>query len=121
MAVRRVQAWSVYVIQASDMSLYTGITTDLARRFRQHQTASRRAKFFAGRDPVRVVYEECGHDRSSASRREAQIKALSRRAKLAFIAHHQAQETGENGEPAPAAGIEAPAAGIECARGRNRI
>ena len=67
--------WQVYMILCSDDSLYTGITTDIQRRFAQH-LAGTGAKYFRGRVPHRLVYLENNHDRSSASRREAQIKKL---------------------------------------------
>lgn len=69
--------WQVYLVRCSDRSLYTGITTDVERRLRQHR-AGTGAKFFRGRSPLALVYLETGHSRSSASRREAAIKALSR-------------------------------------------
>ena len=81
----KVSNWSLYIIEASDASYYTGITTDVDRRFNQHLSGAG-AKFFNGRQPVAVVYQEDGHDRSSASRREAEIKKLSRREKVALIA-----------------------------------
>ena len=67
--------WQVYIILCSDNSLYTGITTDVERRFAQHVTGTG-AKYFRGRSPRRLVYLEEGHDRSSASRREVEIKRL---------------------------------------------
>jgi len=73
-------SWQVYILLCSDNSLYTGITTDMERRFRQHATGSG-AKYFHGRQPRKVLFLEGGHNRSSASRREAEIKALSRRGK----------------------------------------
>ena len=73
--------WAVYIIRADDNSLYTGITTDLARRWRQHSEQRGGAKFFRGRKPETLVYVETGHDRSTASRREAAIKRLARPAK----------------------------------------
>ena len=76
--------WSLYIIEASDSSYYTGITTDVERRFEQHRDGTG-AKFFNGRQPVAIVYREDGHDRSSASRREAEIKKLSRREKAELI------------------------------------
>ena len=76
--------WSVYIIEASDASYYTGITTDLERRFSEHLQGDG-AKFFSGRRPLAVVYREDGHSRSSASKREAQIKKLSRRQKESLI------------------------------------
>ena len=77
--------WSVYIILCSDDSLYTGITTDVARRFAQH-SAGTGAKYFRGRTPRRVVYLERGHDRSSSSRREVAIKKLRLNAKQQLIA-----------------------------------
>ena len=78
--------WFVYMIEATDCSLYTGITTDVERRFSQHQSGRAGAKYFRGRNPERVVYIEGGHNRSTASVREAQIKKLSRERKLALVA-----------------------------------
>ncbi len=78
--------WSLYIIEASDASFYTGITTDIERRFDEHCQGQKGAKYFNGRSPVEVVYREDGHSRSSASRREAEIKKLSRSAKQDLIA-----------------------------------
>ena len=77
--------WLVYIIEASDGRLYTGITTDLLRRWREH-CAGRGAKFFRGRTPRSLRYLEPGHDRCSAGRREAAIKRLSREQKFTLIA-----------------------------------
>jgi putative endonuclease len=76
--------WSVYIIRCSDESLYTGISTDVERRFQQHLTG-KGAKYFRGRKPVRVEYTESGHSRSSAGIREAAIKAYSKRDKQGLI------------------------------------
>jgi putative endonuclease len=78
-------SWSVYIILASDKSLYTGITTDVERRFEEHRQGGKGARYFNGRDPERVVFREDGHTRSSASRREAEIKSLSRDGKQRLI------------------------------------
>ncbi|MDZ4186166.1 MAG: GIY-YIG nuclease family protein [Desulfuromonadales bacterium] len=72
--------WQVYILLCSDHSLYTGITTDIARRFQQH-VEGRGAKYFRGRQPLQVVYLEAEHSRASASRREAFIKGLKREEK----------------------------------------
>jgi len=74
--------WSVYIIRCDDGSLYTGISTDVERRFGEHLGSTRRAKFFNGRVPLEVVYREDGHSRGSAARREAAIKKLSRAEKI---------------------------------------
>ena len=77
--------WTVYIIRCDDGSLYTGVSTDVERRFREHLQRSRKARYFSGRKPVEVVYRESGHDRSSAARREAQIKKLRREEKLRLL------------------------------------
>jgi len=76
--------WQVYIIRCSDNSLYTGITTDIERRFRQHKEGGG-AKFFRGRQPLQVVYLEKGHSRASATRRESQIKAMNRLDKALLV------------------------------------
>jgi putative endonuclease len=76
--------WLVYIILCSDDTFYTGITTDLQRRFEQH-AAGRGAKYFRGRQPLQVVYQESGHTRSSAGSRELEIKALARTDKSILI------------------------------------
>jgi putative endonuclease len=73
--------WQVYIIRCSDDSLYTGITTEIGRRFAEH-AEGKGAKYFRGRQPVEVVYLEDGHSRSSASKREVQIKTMNRYEKI---------------------------------------
>lgn len=78
--------WFVYIIEAANGKFYTGITTDIERRLRQHrQQQNGGARFFRTSPPRKLVYQETQPDRSSASRREAAIKKLSRQAKLALI------------------------------------
>lgn len=77
--------WFVYMILCSDESLYTGITNDIDRRFRQHSEGRLGAKYFRGREPSRLVYLEGGHDRSSATKREIAIKRLKRANKLHLL------------------------------------
>lgn len=76
--------WYVYIILCSDTSLYTGITTDVDRRFSEHSN-HKGAKYFRARSPKKIVYVENGHSRSSASQREAAIKKLDRQEKLSLI------------------------------------
>jgi putative endonuclease len=78
--------WFVYIILCDDDSLYTGITTDTQRRFQEHLGSKLRARYFNGRKPLEIMYRETGHDRSSALKREAVIKKLSRRQKQQLIA-----------------------------------
>ncbi len=72
------------MIQCDDDSLYTGISNNVARRLQQHASA-RGAKYFRGRRPQALVYLEEGHDRSTASRREAEIKKMQRVQKQQLI------------------------------------
>jgi len=76
--------WFVYVLRCADGSLYTGITKDVKRRFRQHNdgTASRCTR---SRRPTKLVWKEAHPSRSSALKREAAIKAMTRREKVALI------------------------------------
>lgn len=76
--------WVVYIIRASDGSLYTGITNDMRRRWQQH-VSGQGAKFFRGRSPEALVLIEPVADRAEASRREAAIKQLSRAEKLKLV------------------------------------
>ena len=72
-------------MRCGDGTLYTGCTNDLPRRLRAHQSG-RGAKYTRSRLPVELVYQEAVPDRSAALQREAAIKRLDRRRKLALIA-----------------------------------
>ncbi|MDH5534736.1 MAG: GIY-YIG nuclease family protein [Betaproteobacteria bacterium] len=79
-------AWSVYIVRCADGSLYTGIARDVARRVAEHNSNDRRASNYTrSRRPVVLVYREAAASRSAASRREHEIKRLSREAKLALM------------------------------------
>lgn len=77
------QNWHVYILRCADNTLYTGITTDLDRRVEQHQSRQG-AKYTKTRAPVRLVYSEPQESRSTATKRELEIKALSRAQKLSL-------------------------------------
>lgn len=76
--------WSVYILCSSDGQLYTGITNNMVARWKKHQ-GNHGAKFFRGKHPIALCYQEPEHSRSSASQREYQIKQLSRANKLRLI------------------------------------
>ncbi|WP_198246731.1 GIY-YIG nuclease family protein [methane-oxidizing endosymbiont of Gigantopelta aegis] len=82
--------WSVYMILCSDGTLYTGISNNVARRFKQHQNGQG-AKYFRGRKPEKIVYQESGLDRAAALKRESAIKKLDRRGKWRLL--KQAEES----------------------------
>lgn len=73
-------SWFVYIVESSDGYLYTGITTDVERRFKEHRGLAGKnkgAKFFRGRTAIAVRYTEVFADRSEASKRESTIKKMS--------------------------------------------
>ena len=80
-------AWCVYMLRCADGTLYTGITTDVARRLAEHNgEGGPGARYTRSRRPVQLVYVEAAANRASASRREAEIKQLDRVRKLALCA-----------------------------------
>lgn len=74
----------VYILKCKDGSLYTGITTDLERRLEEHKNGTG-AKYTRGKKAGNIVYSEKKRNRSTASRREAEIKSWTRAEKLALI------------------------------------
>jgi putative endonuclease len=74
----------VYLIECNDGSLYTGWTTDVARRVKQHN-AGRGAKYTKWHRPVKLVYTEEQPTRGAAMKREATIKKWPRARKLQLI------------------------------------
>jgi putative endonuclease len=76
--------WWVYMIETEKGALYTGITTDVRRRFEQHQT-KKGAKYFYQDKPIRIVYQEMFACRSSASKREYEIKQWPSNQKKIFV------------------------------------
>ena len=91
----KANGWNVYIVKCSDGSLYTGITTNLDRRLKEHNTdtasgkAGRGAAYTRSRRPVKLVYSEVLPDRRLASRREFEVKNMSRSAKLQLITARQ--------------------------------
>ena len=77
--------WQVYIVCCRDNSYYTGITTDLQRRLKEHNLAKKGAKYTRTRRPVALVYAEQAASRSIAVRREEQIKKLPLASKKELI------------------------------------
>ncbi|MDI9239164.1 GIY-YIG nuclease family protein [Lysobacter sp. LF1] len=75
--------WFVYLLECGDGSLYTGITTDVARRYAQH-AAGKGARYTRSRPPVRLLAQFPYPDRSAASRAEHAIKQLTAAQKRAL-------------------------------------
>ena len=86
----------LYILECSDRTLYTGITTDLGRRLAEHNSSALGAKYTAGRRPVKLIYSQEFDTRSAASKAEASIKKLPRLKKLDIIKYDQRKLSGNN-------------------------
>lgn len=74
----------LYILKCKDGSLYTGITTDVRRRFKEHKRGVG-GHYTSAHGAVKILYTEKCPDRSSALKREAHIKGLRRKEKLVLI------------------------------------
>lgn len=77
--------WFLYIILTTNNKLYTGITTDLERRFNEHKNSKKGAKFFRSHTPKKIIHSEIFSNRSEASKRESYIKSLTRKQKDELI------------------------------------
>lgn len=82
-------AYFLYLLECGDKSIYTGITTDVARRLREHQDGARGGKLGArytrARGAIKIIYSERFATRSAALKREAQVKKWPRGKKLGLV------------------------------------
>ena len=78
--------WSVYIIRCGDGSLYTGIATDVERRFGEHiSQGPKSAKYLRGRLPLELVYRREIGNRSEASKEELRIKRMGVKGKIRLV------------------------------------
>ena len=91
---KRTSQWHVYIVRCCNDTLYTGITTDLARRLAEHNglRGASGARYTRAHRPVELVYSESAEGRAQASRRERAIKRLPKARKLELI---RAQRAGQ--------------------------
>jgi putative endonuclease len=80
--------WQVYILECKNGFLYTGMTTDIERRYKEHCRGS--SRYTSYNPPVQIVYTENQPDRPMALKREFQIKSWTRKRKLALIAGEKA-------------------------------
>ena len=86
------KSWWVYMVQTKGGRLYTGITTDPKRRFKEHCDGGRLGARFFRTDPAfAMVFQESQPDRSAASKREAAMKKLTRQKKLELVEAYAAK------------------------------
>lgn len=88
--------WEVYIIRSACGKLYTGITNNMERRFHQHSTHVKGARFFHFSEAQEIVYRECVENRSEASKKESEIKKLTRTEKLELISNYKPKEKKPN-------------------------
>ncbi len=85
--------WSVYILRCADGSLYTGISTDVARRVREHAAGQARAARYTRAFEARELVYEVGLDgRSLATRVEHRIKALTKAQKEFIVKRHLSRD-----------------------------
>lgn len=72
------KTWYVYFLRCNDNSLYAGITTDINRRLHQHNHTKLGAKYTRAKRPVTLVFIESAPDKSTASKREYQLRTLTK-------------------------------------------
>jgi putative endonuclease len=77
--------WHVYILQCSDKTFYTGMTTDLQKRIYDHNNSSLGARYTRCRRPSKLVYSQKQKDRAEAAKEEYRIKKLSKKKKMELI------------------------------------
>lgn len=80
--------WFLYIVRTTKGALYTGITTDIVRRVKEHNNGTGSKAIKALGRPVSLVYFEKHPDRSIASKREYEIKQYSKRQKEILVYNH---------------------------------
>jgi putative endonuclease len=84
--IKSAPLWYLYLVRCANGHLYTGVTTDVTRRFSEHQSGGiKSAKYLRGKGPLTLMYQEQVGTRSDALKREIAVKKLSRAQKLALI------------------------------------
>ncbi|WP_259544522.1 GIY-YIG nuclease family protein [Shewanella baltica] len=84
--IKSAPLWYLYLVRCANGHLYTGVTTDVARRFSEHQSGGiKSAKYLRGKGPLTLMYQELVGSHGDALRREIAVKKLSRSQKLALI------------------------------------
>jgi putative endonuclease len=88
--------WYVYILECADGTFYTGITNNLDKRIKAHNSG-KGAKYTKGRGPVELVYQESKQNKSEALKSEFALKKLTREQKLKIIDRYKnGQETNDS-------------------------
>ncbi|MEO1855268.1 GIY-YIG nuclease family protein [Chromohalobacter sp.] len=87
------QRWYLYLVETAAGALYTGVTTDVARRFREHRDGKRGARALRGKGPLTLRHAEYVGGHGEALRQEAALKKLSPAAKRAWLTQRESEPT----------------------------
>jgi putative endonuclease len=90
---RQKAPWFVYIVSCSDGTYYTGITTDIERRLREHNETRAGARYTRARRPVKLVYRESAASRSEAARRESRVRRIPAAEKREMAAASASRKT----------------------------
>ncbi|KLV04159.1 endonuclease [Photobacterium aquae] len=77
--------WSVYLIRTKANQLYCGVTTDVERRFHEHQSSAKGAKYLKGKGPLTLAWTLAVGDKRKAMQLEYRIKQLNKQAKEKLV------------------------------------
>ncbi|WP_458778165.1 GIY-YIG nuclease family protein [Desulforhopalus sp. 52FAK] len=77
--------WYIYIVECSDKTYYTGVTTDIPRRLHEHNNTIKGAKYTRCRRPVRLIYFEESDSRQNACKREYVIKKMQTSQKKTLV------------------------------------
>lgn len=80
--------WLVYILKCADGTFYTGITTDIKRRVKEHNSSSLGAKYTRGRRPVKLIYSLELKNKSLAAKEECRIKKMTKKEKKILTYAH---------------------------------
>jgi len=80
--------WFIYLVRCRNGNLYTGISTDVTRRFTEHQ-AGKGAKYLRGKGPLELVYQQRVGSRSEALKAEIAVKKMPKQAKERMLKQAQ--------------------------------
>ncbi|EKD29122.1 MAG: hypothetical protein ACD_79C00053G0003 [uncultured bacterium] len=79
--------WYIYLIRCNDNTLYTGITIDVERRFKEHLSQGKKsAKYLRGKLPLKLVFQQKAGNRKEAAKLEIKVKKLSKASKEKIVA-----------------------------------
>lgn len=83
--IKRCDEFYVYIVECADGTFYTGYTSDIKRRLREHNNGARGAKYLRGKTPAKLVYVKEYNYYKRVLRAERTIKKLSHRQKQELV------------------------------------